>query len=569
VAVGLGSLSISTDAQMMKTPGDVTPSPVDRDASPSFMNSFHNRVSEQWLDLDASKHSDLSEGLDDSKHSSRSSSKAPSENGGDSRNGSFSKEHHGSFSKRSASSSNGQHCIATNGRCITNGHNVAGSYGGPNGHETNGDAHGTNGSANGSDGHGLVNGRMIIKPKYHVSELDGGNGNGTVRSKSRPSYQSKAISRKFADDELLERTQELKARKHQMGVSVRREASVEPSQQTSMQLFDFSADQQGEALGADAMYIGEHLLASGSDLEDDALMRQEAMLQTLYESRMASLQRCVSFMLVFYTMAKLVQDFWPRVSFGMLGYDMSRTQSIMRVATTASPVSGAGVRARMIALGQEQAREWAAKKMQVTIRLFVAMQKNVASKLGQSPDSTFRNTRVENGNELHTNENRPVTNESRNASRPVSRAASRGASRAVSRGASRRPSRDEAAAMSGSLSPRSLMPRLAAGLANAERCSPRSLGARGRGNSEAPASARFTIFTNLKEAVLGLGAPHPAPAPAPTLPLGAASCRFGGRAESAACDAASKTDRTGPLERLRPPRRMSEPKGATEHDLLA
>jgi hypothetical protein len=27
----------------------------------------------------------------------------------------------------------------------------------------------------------------------------------------------------------------------------------------------------------------EHLLASGSDLEDDALMRQEAMLQTLYE----------------------------------------------------------------------------------------------------------------------------------------------------------------------------------------------------------------------------------------------------------------------------------------------
>ena len=39
-------------------------------------------------------------------------------------------------------------------------------------------------------------------------------------------------------------------------------------------------------------------------------------------------------------MAKSVQDFWSKVSFGLLGYDMSRSQSIMRIATTASPVSG-------------------------------------------------------------------------------------------------------------------------------------------------------------------------------------------------------------------------------------
>ena len=38
------------------------------------------------------------------------------------------------------------------------------------------------------------------------------------------------------------------------------------------------------------------------------------------------------------------QDFWPRASFGILGYDMSRSQSIMRVATTASPVAGMEVR---------------------------------------------------------------------------------------------------------------------------------------------------------------------------------------------------------------------------------
>ena len=36
---------------------------------------------------------------------------------------------------------------------------------------------------------------------------------------------------------------------------------------------------------------------------------------------------------------KSVADFWPTVSCGILSYDMSRTQSIMRVATTASPVS--------------------------------------------------------------------------------------------------------------------------------------------------------------------------------------------------------------------------------------
>ena len=39
-----------------------------------------------------------------------------------------------------------------------------------------------------------------------------------------------------------------------------------------------------------------------------------------------------------------------RVSGGLLGYDMSRTHSIMRIATTASPVSGAEVCARSKAI---------------------------------------------------------------------------------------------------------------------------------------------------------------------------------------------------------------------------
>ena len=51
-----------------------------------------------------------------------------------------------------------------------------------------------------------------------------------------------------------------------------------------------------------------------------------------------------------------VQNFWTYMSFGLLGYDMSRTHSIMRIATTASPVSGAAVRGRMQA--KALANEW-------------------------------------------------------------------------------------------------------------------------------------------------------------------------------------------------------------------
>ena len=53
---------------------------------------------------------------------------------------------------------------------------------------------------------------------------------------------------------------------------------------------------------------------------------------------------------MFHEMAAAVADFWSFVSFGFLGYRIDRTQSIMRVATTASPVSGADVRHMLIEL---------------------------------------------------------------------------------------------------------------------------------------------------------------------------------------------------------------------------
>jgi len=83
------------------------------------------------------------------------------------------------------------------------------------------------------------------------------------------------------------------------------------------------------------------------------LMEKQQFVQEIYEGRMASLQRFVGFLVMFHKMAKDVEDFWPKVSFGMLGYDMSRSHSIMRIATTASPVSGSDVREKMIELGEE------------------------------------------------------------------------------------------------------------------------------------------------------------------------------------------------------------------------
>lgn len=61
----------------------------------------------------------------------------------------------------------------------------------------------------------------------------------------------------------------------------------------------------------------------------------------LYEGRVASMQRLVSFFVLFHKMGQAVQDFWVAVApMGLLGYEMDRTHSIMRIATTASPVSG-------------------------------------------------------------------------------------------------------------------------------------------------------------------------------------------------------------------------------------
>ena len=99
------------------------------------------------------------------------------------------------------------------------------------------------------------------------------------------------------------------------------------------------------------LVFGERLLQNTSSVaESFELAQTQYISMQLYEGRIASLQRAVAFYVMFHEMASLICNFWSFASFGFLRYRIDRTQSIMRVATTASPVSGADVRHKLIQL---------------------------------------------------------------------------------------------------------------------------------------------------------------------------------------------------------------------------
>jgi hypothetical protein len=98
-------------------------------------------------------------------------------------------------------------------------------------------------------------------------------------------------------------------------------------------------------------YFGEMMVKSynkGAGLM--TMSQSQHLAMELYESRIASMQRFVAMTVMFHQMGMRVQTFFEKISFGLLGYRMDRTHSIMRIATTASPVSGADVRERMLEL---------------------------------------------------------------------------------------------------------------------------------------------------------------------------------------------------------------------------
>jgi len=141
--------------------------------------------------------------------------------------------------------------------------------------------------------------------------------------------------------------------------------SVEPGVYRKIE--PLRGDFVGSWMAFDARYRGH---------DNQMLMDRQHMIQSLYETRIASLHRFVSFLVMFHAMAKRVRDFWPRVSFGLLGYDMSRTHSIMRIATTASPVSGMEVREKTLELAEKTQLSWAKRIVQVITAKWYCFDRN-------------------------------------------------------------------------------------------------------------------------------------------------------------------------------------------------
>ena len=125
------------------------------------------------------------------------------------------------------------------------------------------------------------------------------------------------------------------------------------------------ANARSNVAPSDEPYFGAALVAHAraNDFGDGrgktsnyTLAESQTMSMRLYEGRCASLQRAVAFFVLFHEMGRRCMAFWPAVSCGLLRYRMDRTHSIMRIATTASPVSGAELRERMRHLALK--KEW-------------------------------------------------------------------------------------------------------------------------------------------------------------------------------------------------------------------
>lgn len=108
-----------------------------------------------------------------------------------------------------------------------------------------------------------------------------------------------------------------------------------------------------QVVASEESYFGESCMqgVAMSQFSKNAALtgatKSQDFSQELYESRIASLQRFVAMTVMFHQMGSQVEGFFRRFSLGFLGYRFDRTHSIMRIATTASPVSGADVRERM------------------------------------------------------------------------------------------------------------------------------------------------------------------------------------------------------------------------------
>lgn len=73
-------------------------------------------------------------------------------------------------------------------------------------------------------------------------------------------------------------------------------------------------------------------------------LEEQGVVESLMESRFLSLERLIAFYVLFHAMASRVARAWP------LTFDISRSQSGLRIATTAAPVSSRSGMPRTCAL---------------------------------------------------------------------------------------------------------------------------------------------------------------------------------------------------------------------------
>ena len=113
------------------------------------------------------------------------------------------------------------------------------------------------------------------------------------------------------------------------------QVSIPPSNRDKRGLIQIEASRE--------RYFGETLRKynAGKNKVQDmdmVLAHSQHLVQELYESRVASMQRFVAMCVLFHHMSKRVERFFAKISFGYWAYRMDRTHSIVRIATTASPV---------------------------------------------------------------------------------------------------------------------------------------------------------------------------------------------------------------------------------------
>jgi len=162
-----------------------------------------------------------------------------------------------------------------------------------------------------------------------------------------------------ADDTITKINSVLKNKK--MSKSKEERAAEKKKRMEMLAKLEEEADATDDA--SREVYYGEnmlkHLAENKMEVNDLEVAEKQVLSMRLYEGRVASLQRATAMYVMFHELGQRVQQFWPTWTLGYLGYDMSRTHSIMRIATTASPVSGAEVRDRTLELARQTKIKWA------------------------------------------------------------------------------------------------------------------------------------------------------------------------------------------------------------------